>query len=119
MEGTRATFTLVAGRAAAFAVTFALPLLLVRMLDPTEFGTYKQLFLIFSTVYALVPLGMGESLFYFVPRAGEGSGRYVANALLWLTGSAVLAAAALAAAAGPIGRALSNPALTQPLPAFA
>ena len=33
-----------------------------------EFGTYKQLFLIYATLFGVAQLGMAESLYYFIPR---------------------------------------------------
>lgn len=52
----------------AFAFSFALPLLLVRRLNQREFGLYKQVFLFVNTAYTLLPLGVGMSAFYFLPR---------------------------------------------------
>jgi O-antigen/teichoic acid export membrane protein len=52
----------------AFVFSFALPLLLVRRLDQREFGLYKQVFLFVNTAFALLPLGVGMSAFYFLPR---------------------------------------------------
>src|SRR5688500_3634451 len=115
----RATGTLVVGRTLAFAATFVLPLVLVRVLDPAAFGTYKQIFLIFATASMLAPVGMGESLFYFLPRAAEGASRYVANAVLWLAGGGLLVAGVLLVWGGDIASVLANPALAGHLPALA
>lgn len=52
----------------AFALSFGLPLLLVRWLSQMEFGVYKQAFLFVHTSFALLPLGVGMSAFYFLPR---------------------------------------------------
>src|SRR5262245_47041259 len=52
----------------AFIVSLALPLLLVRRLSQTEFGSYKQAFLVIGTAIAILPLGFGTSTFYFLPR---------------------------------------------------
>lgn len=52
----------------AFIVSLALPLLLVRRLSQSEFGSYKQAFLIIGTAIAVLPLGFGSSTFYFLPR---------------------------------------------------
>ena len=84
------TLLLMSGRTLAFAATFFVPVVLVRIFDQTEFGTYKQLFLIFSTLYVIAQFGMAESLFYFLPQARHDQGRYVLNTLL------VLAAGGLA-----------------------
>src|SRR5437879_12894336 len=56
------TLVLMSGRSLAFAATFFIPMVLVRVFDQTEFGTYKQLFLIVSTLYGIAQLGMAESL---------------------------------------------------------
>ena len=61
-------FRLVAGRVIGGVVSFAIPVVLARVLLPTAFGTYKQLFLIYMTLYGVAQLGAAESLYYFVPR---------------------------------------------------
>jgi O-antigen/teichoic acid export membrane protein len=61
---------LVAGRAASAAIGFALPIILARQLDATAYGTYKQVFLIANLALYSLQLGLSQSLFYFVPRAG-------------------------------------------------
>ena len=72
---------LVAGRGVGFVATFAVPLVLVRLFDQATFGTYKQLFLIYGTLFGLAQLGVAESLYYFVPRRPEEAGRHAANAV--------------------------------------
>ena len=37
---------LMSGRTLAFAATFFIPMVLARIFDPAQFGTYKQLFLV-------------------------------------------------------------------------
>ena len=61
MDTTRPTLALIAGRLIGAAATFAIPAVLVRTFDPTEVGTYRQLFLIFTTVYVLGQFGLFES----------------------------------------------------------
>jgi O-antigen/teichoic acid export membrane protein len=78
------TLLLISGRIMAFAATFFVPVILVRIFDPTEFGTYKQLFLIYSTLYGIAQLGMAESLYYFLPLAPQKGGRYIMNSLIVL-----------------------------------
>src|SRR3989442_12910099 len=67
----------------AFAFSFALPLLLVRWLNQTQFGIYKQVFLFVNTSYALLPLGVGMSAFYFLPRQRERRHQIVFNIVLF------------------------------------
>ncbi len=60
---------LLAAKTVAFVITTALPFILSRRLSQTEFGYYKQLFLMLASATTLLPLGMHMSLFYFMPRA--------------------------------------------------
>jgi len=78
-------FRLVAGRVIGGVVSFAIPVVLARVLLPTAFGTYKQLFLIYMTLYGVAQLGAAESLYYFVPRKPAEAARSVSNALATLT----------------------------------
>jgi len=107
---------LVLGRGLGFVATFAVPIVLVRVFDQTTFGTYKQLFLVYGTLYGLAQLGVAESLYYFVPRRPSEAGRYAANALATLAGAGAICAGALALMAPAIGGWLMNPALTATLP---
>ncbi|HZH32740.1 MAG TPA: oligosaccharide flippase family protein [Pyrinomonadaceae bacterium] len=72
-----------AAKTLAFAFAFALPLLLVRRLDQTEFGLYKQVFLLVDVAVSILPLGFGMSAFYFLPREPERQGQIVFNILLF------------------------------------
>lgn len=59
----RAAF-LAAARILAFTLTIPLPLVLVRTLNQSEFGLYKQIFQIMMTVLALTGLGVNMSVLY-------------------------------------------------------
>ena len=85
-------FRLVAGRVIGGVVSFAIPVVLARILLPAAFGTYKQLFLIYATLFGLAQLGAAESLYYFVPSKPAEAGRSVCNAVgtLALVGTACL-----------------------------
>lgn len=78
----RALWLLIA-KIIAFALSIALPLLLVRRLSQEEFGLYKQAFLIVGTSLALLPLGFQMSAFYFLPRETERKGQIIFNILLF------------------------------------
>jgi O-antigen/teichoic acid export membrane protein len=107
---------LMSGRALAFLATFFIPVVLARIFDPGQFGTYKQLFLVYSTVFFTAQLGMASSLYYFLPSAPLEAGRYVANSLVVLAAAGVAGFAVLVIAAPQVGRSMSNGALTQYLP---
>lgn len=112
----RAAYLLAGGRAPGLVVAFAIPLVLARVFDQAEFGTYKQLFLIYATLFGLAQVGMAESLYYFVPRDQSISGRYIANAMLTLAAVGSAAALALTVGRAPIAAWLTNPALAELLP---
>ena len=99
---------LMSGRTVAFAATFFIPLVLARIFDPAQFGTYKQLFLIWGTVYYIAQVGMASSLYYFLPRAPRMAGSYVANSLLFLAAAGLVCLGALVVAAPNLGRWLRN-----------
>jgi O-antigen/teichoic acid export membrane protein len=102
---------LMSGRILAFAATFFVPVVLARTFNQADFGTYKQLLLIFSTLYGVAQVGLAESLFYFVPGSPRGKGRYVLNSILALTGAGVVCVALLSMGAQEVARWLSNGAL--------
>jgi O-antigen/teichoic acid export membrane protein len=107
----RPAFLLVVGRTIGFAASFIIPVLLVRTFNQAEFGTYKQLFLIYGTLYGLAQFGMAESLYYFVPRKPREAGPYIANALITLAVAGALCVGFLIVAENRIAAWLSNPEL--------
>ena len=102
---------LVTGRAVGLVASFAIGIVLARMFAPETFGTYKQFFLIYMTLYGLAQLGMAESLYYFVPRNAARTGRYVCNALIMLGGAGLVSMLGLWAWRTQIAARLSNPEL--------
>ena len=111
----RPALWLVMGRAIGFLAAFFVPLVLVRLFDPAAFGTYKQLFLIYGTLYGVAQLGVAESLYYFVPRNPSDAGRHAMNAVVTLAVVGLGCMALLGAAAGDIARWLTNPQLADTL----
>lgn len=55
----------------ATAMSFALPLLLVRMMSQTDYGLYKQAFQIIQSALNLLNLQVAVSVFYFYERAPD------------------------------------------------
>jgi O-antigen/teichoic acid export membrane protein len=105
---TGAAALLVVGRAIGFVASFAIGIVLARLFTPAAFGTYKQFFLIYTTLYGLAQFGMAESLYYFVPRNPSKTGQYACNALIALALAGVGCALALWAWREPIAATLSN-----------
>ncbi|HYE85764.1 MAG TPA: oligosaccharide flippase family protein [Vicinamibacterales bacterium] len=114
----RAAYMLAGGRAPGLVIAFAIPLVLARTFDQAEFGTYKQLFLIYATLFGLAQAGMAESLYYFVPREESAAGRFVANAVLSLAAIGITAVVFLTMGRQQIADWLTNPALAQHLPSL-
>src|SRR5258706_8533215 len=104
------------GRTLAFTATFFIPVVLARIFDPAHFGTYKQLFLVQSTVFLIAQIGMATSLYYFLPLAPRDAGRYVANSLVFLAGAGMVGCAAILFGAPQLGRWLSNAELARYVP---
>jgi O-antigen/teichoic acid export membrane protein len=81
---TRPAALLVTGRVVGLVASFAIGIVLARIFAPAAFGTYKQFFLLYGTLYGLAQFGMAESLYYFVPRNTARTGQYACNALVTL-----------------------------------
>lgn len=78
-------FWLLIAKTLAFVFAFALPILLTRTLSQSEYGLFKQVFLIVTTATALLPLGFGMSAYYYLPRETNQKvrGQVILNILLF------------------------------------
>jgi len=107
---------LLLARLAGAGLTFAVPLVLARVLVPASYGTFKQGWLLSQTLQLVLPLGLTQSLYYFVPRDRASRDRYVAQTL-WVTIGVGVLSAVLLLAGGPLVAArFQNPELTRNLP---
>jgi O-antigen/teichoic acid export membrane protein len=109
---------LVLARFASAVITVCIPLVLARVLSLHDYGTYKWLFLVAQLLYFTLPFGVPQSLFFFLPRAGERR-PFIGHSLLFMAGMGVLAAAGVAALGGVLARAFNNPDLAVHAPALA
>src|SRR6185295_12752290 len=103
---------LVLARLGTALLTISIPLVLARWMALREYGTYKQLFLISQTLSYVLPLGMAQSLYFFIPRADQ-KRPYFVQSISFLTITGLLAALGLFALEGVIGRTFSNPDLAR------
>ena len=95
----------------ALALSYALPLLLVRRLTMEEFGLYKQVFLVVGTALAVAPLGFGMSAFYFLPRERTRQASIVANIVAFHFAIGLLVAIVLASWPGLLAHVFNSPEL--------
>ena len=115
-EGFRPALVLMVGRALASAVTFLIPVILARRLDPALFGDYKRLFLVYATFWGIGQIGMAESLYYFLPHHPGKGGRLAVNAAGLLAVSGVLCVALLTFGRDTVAAVLGSPAVAEYLP---
>lgn len=103
---------LIAARLVSACITLFIPLVLARMMPQAEYGTYKLLFLIAATAAHILPCGVTQSLYFFVPRAQEPR-VYFGQTLAFMVGAGATGAVALAASGALLATALSTPALAE------
>jgi len=84
-------------------------ILIVRRLAQFDYGTYRQLILIFSTLLVLGDIGFSQSLYHFISRQRENAGKYLGQAVIAVAIMASLLTAGLLAFSDPVGRFFGNP----------
>jgi len=80
------------------------------------FGAYKQIFLLYGTLYMVGQLGMSESLYYFIPHHPERGGALAANSTVILSLCGVACVALLTFGASPMARLVGNAEVAPYLP---
>jgi O-antigen/teichoic acid export membrane protein len=74
---------LLIAKTVGFAMSFLLPLLVVRYLDQTQVGIYRQAFQVVTTMVAILPLGFSASAYYFLSRDKKDQPYIIFNILLF------------------------------------
>ncbi|MEZ5426395.1 MAG: oligosaccharide flippase family protein [Pyrinomonadaceae bacterium] len=74
---------LVFAKVCGFAISFLLPLLIVRYLTQNEVGVYRQSFDFITNAIAILPLGVSMSAYYFLNREEENRKKTIFNILLF------------------------------------
>jgi len=89
---TKQSQILILGQALSFAFNFLVPVVVVRFFNVSEYGVYKQLFLVIMTVTVILPFGIAESLYYFIPRNKDNQQHYIFQTVgfLFLAGALFL-----------------------------
>jgi O-antigen/teichoic acid export membrane protein len=100
-----------------YAVGFITPMVLVRMLNRADYGTYQQLALIGSLGIAILVLGLPNSVYYFYDRKNPARDKVLTlqtSAILLLSGT--VTAICLILARPLIVAAMGNQAIWAPMP---
>jgi len=100
-----------------YAVGFITPMVLVRMLDRADYGTYQQLALIGALGIAILVLGLPNSVYYFHDRKNLARDKVLTlqtSAILLASG--VVTAMCLLVARPLIVQVMGNPAMSAPMP---
>ncbi|MBX3290101.1 MAG: oligosaccharide flippase family protein [Acidobacteria bacterium] len=80
---TKQSAWLLTAKVIGFAVSFVLPLVLVRQLAQDDFGVYRQAFTVVNTAVGILPLGLGMSAFYYLSRNEKWRASAVFNILIF------------------------------------
>ena len=54
-----------------FIMKSLIGIVLARMLTPEDYGSYRQLFLIYTTFSTVLLLGIPQSMLYFIPKISD------------------------------------------------
>lgn len=93
-----------------YTVGFVMPMVLVRMLSQSEYGTYQQLILISTTVMGVLFLGLPTSVYYFFHHVSpERRPALMAQTTLMLTIAGAIACIGIYFSADLIAGAINNP----------
>lgn len=104
---------LAASRAAGQIANALVGIVVVRFLAREDFGTFRQIYLLFATFIVLADFGFCESLYYFLPRQPEKRALFLRRAFLAVGALQVALAAALVALRAPLGAFFNNTALPE------
>jgi len=116
LELTKQMFILFLGKGGGFVLTLAIPLVLVRIFDTTQFGVYRQIVLIQGTLLAVLSFGIPASLYYFLPREVSNRGRYISQTVLLLAGIGLFACTMLSLFRREIATLLNSPDMNEYAP---
>jgi len=107
------------GRGYAVMAGLAMAMVLSRILSPSDYGTYRQVWLLFYSLAPMLELGIVPNVTYFLPQLSpRGAKSYlILNGILLLLSGGVMAVAFLGGAEA-LARLFNNPSLVAPLRAF-
>jgi O-antigen/teichoic acid export membrane protein len=102
-----------------FGIGIVMPMILVRMLTHSDYGTYQQMVLISTTAVALLTFGLPTSVFYFNSHAGrQGLPALIVQTSVMLLIGGAIGSAAIYLGAAPLARLMNNPGMAPLLALF-
>ena len=69
------------GSLCTFLIAFLTAPILVRYFDKNEYGTYRQILYVYSSLQALFTMGLPSVFAYFIPRLNTGQQKLLINRL--------------------------------------
>lgn len=104
---------LAASRATGQVLNALVGIVLVRFISQEDYGTFRQVYLLFATLVVLTDLGLSESLYYFLPRNLGQRRRLMLRSTLVVGLAQVALGVAMIAGRTALGRFFNNPDLPQ------
>jgi lipopolysaccharide exporter len=68
-------FWLLIAKTTAFVLTLVMPIIMVRLFDPQQFGRYRLALVVSTTALSVLAFSVGTSAFYFLPRLPDSQRR--------------------------------------------
>lgn len=84
------SIVLITGRAISFFISIITPIVLVRVLTVSDYGKYRQILLVITTLAAMIPIGLHYSLAYFFPHDSDNKGDYLSVAIIGILLNGIL-----------------------------
>lgn len=107
------------GSLCTFLIAFLTAPILVRYFDKNEYGTYRQILYVYSSLQALFTMGLPSVFAYFIPRLNTGQQKLLINRLtLMFLGLGAIFSLALFFGADLIAGLLKNPELSTGIKLF-
>ena len=100
-------------RAAGVVMNAAIGLVVVRHLSAADYGTFRQVYLLYGTLLLVGDVGLSQSLYYFVPLLPQRRNALVARVALAVAGIQIVVGSLLVRFAHPLGVFLNNPDLPE------
>lgn len=104
---------LAASRAAGQVLNALVGIVVVRFISQEDYGTFRQVYLLFATLVVLTDLGLTESLYYFLPRHPGARRRLMLRSTTVVGVAQVVLGIGLLAGSAALGRFFNNPGLSQ------